>query len=130
MYPALPIEKKYRFGRKNRMVYPDPLNVGEMGQSPEMWACKRLRTKHFHGISSGNQHPYLLKSRYGKVSHLSCPVIPKPAEGKFHCPYHEGVFDLYTGQPLAGPPRRPLPRITLDIRGGRIYATGVQQEAL
>src|SRR4029453_7931791 len=39
-----------------------------MGQSPEMWACKCLRTKHFHGVSSGNQHPYLLKSRYGKVS--------------------------------------------------------------
>src|SRR4029450_5474907 len=38
-----------------------------MGQSPEMWACKCLRTKHFHGVSSGNQHPYLLKSRYGKV---------------------------------------------------------------
>ena len=33
-----------------------------------MWAYKLLRTKHFHGVSSGNQPPYLLKSRYGKVS--------------------------------------------------------------
>ena len=33
-----------------------------------MSACKLLRIKHFHGVSSGNQHPYLLKSRYGKVS--------------------------------------------------------------
>src|SRR5215217_4072632 len=41
-----------------------------MGQFPEMWACKRLRTKHFHEVSSGNQHPYLLKSRYGKVRYL------------------------------------------------------------
>ena len=32
-----------------------------------MWTYNFLRTKHFHGISSGNQHPYLLKSRYGKV---------------------------------------------------------------
>src|SRR5437868_9037281 len=39
-----------------------------MGQSPEMWACKYLRTKHFHGVSSRNQHPRLLKLRYGKVS--------------------------------------------------------------
>src|SRR4030095_3235966 len=33
-----------------------------------MWAYKPLRTKHFHGVSSGNQHPPLPKSRYGKVS--------------------------------------------------------------
>src|SRR4030095_10147585 len=33
-----------------------------------MWAYKLLRTKYFHGVSSGNQHPYLLKLRYGKVS--------------------------------------------------------------
>ena len=39
-----------------------------MGRSPEIWAYKLLRTKYFHGVSSGNQHPYLLKSRYGKVS--------------------------------------------------------------
>src|SRR6266446_561441 len=33
-----------------------------------MWAYNLLRTKHFHGALSGNQHPCLLKSRYGKVS--------------------------------------------------------------
>src|SRR5215217_7886034 len=38
-----------------------------MGQSPKMWACKCLRTKYFHRVSSGYQHPYSLKSRYGKV---------------------------------------------------------------
>src|SRR5215216_1298835 len=37
------------------------------GGSPAMWAYKPLRTKYFHGASSGNQPPYLLKSRYGKV---------------------------------------------------------------
>jgi len=32
-----------------------------------VWTYNFLRTKHFHGISSANQHSYLLKSRYGKV---------------------------------------------------------------
>ena len=82
-------------------------------------ACVLVRVSQEQFVAYGQQ-----------CTHLSCPVIPKPAEGTFHCPCHEGVFDLYTGQPLAGPPRRPLPRITLDIRGGRIYATGVQQESL
>ena len=65
---------------------------------------------------------------YGqKCTHLSCPVIPKPQAQRLHCPCHEGSFDLLTGQPLAGPPRRPLPRILLSVRGNRIYANGVQQ---
>lgn len=62
---------------------------------------------------------------YGqKCTHLSCPVIPRPEEGQFHCPCHEGSFDLYTGQPLAGPPRRGLPKISLAQRDGRIFAIG------
>ncbi len=39
-----------------------------------------------------------------KCTHLSCAVIPKPAEGVFHCPCHEGLFDLRSGRVLAGPP--------------------------
>ena len=61
-----------------------------------------------------------------KCTHLSCAVIPRPDHGVFHCPCHEGVFDLRSGRVLAGPPPRPLPRIVLDIRGDGIYATGVE----
>jgi Rieske Fe-S protein len=63
-----------------------------------------------------------------KCTHLSCPVIPRPSEGRFYCPCHSGSFDLQTGYPLAGPPRRPLPRIEIELRGGKIYATGVFQK--
>src|SRR5215510_9881169 len=38
-----------------------------MGQSTEMLACKCLRTKHFHEVSSASPHAYSLKSRCGKV---------------------------------------------------------------
>jgi Rieske Fe-S protein len=61
-----------------------------------------------------------------KCTHLSCAVIPRPAENVFHCPCHEGYFDLRTGRPIAGPPPRPLPRITLELRGRDVYATGVE----
>jgi Rieske Fe-S protein len=64
-----------------------------------------------------------------KCTHLSCAVIPKPAEGVFHCPCHEGLFDLRTGRQLAGPPPRPLPRITLEIRGDDVFAIGITAEA-
>lgn len=62
-----------------------------------------------------------------QCTHLTCPVIPRPAAGRLVCPCHEGVFDLGSGQPLAGPPRRPLPRILLSIRDGVVFATGVEQ---
>ena len=61
-----------------------------------------------------------------KCTHLSCAVIPNAMEGVIHCPCHEGLFELKTGRPLAGPPRRPLPVITLELRDDDIYATGVQ----
>jgi hypothetical protein len=44
-----------------------PPQCPERGRSPELSSCKRLRTKHFHGVLAGNQHPHLLKSQYGKV---------------------------------------------------------------
>jgi Rieske Fe-S protein len=61
-----------------------------------------------------------------KCTHLSCAVIPEPDQGFLRCPCHEGFFDLRSGSPTAGPPRRPLPRITLEIRGREIYATGIE----
>jgi Rieske Fe-S protein len=62
-----------------------------------------------------------------KCTHLSCAVIPRPEEGSFYCPCHEGRFDLRTGSPTAGPPRRPLTRIVLDMRGRAIYAVAVEE---
>ena len=64
-----------------------------------------------------------------KCTHLSCAVIPDLANGRFHCPCHNGSFTLTTGVPIAGPPRRPLERITLEIREGDLYATGWEVRA-
>jgi Rieske Fe-S protein len=65
-----------------------------------------------------------------KCTHLSCPVIPRVNQGELHCPCHEGSFDLATGRPLAGPPRRPLPRIQIEVRDQRIYAVGVEERTV
>lgn len=62
-----------------------------------------------------------------QCTHLLCPVVPAVESGRLHCPCHNGWFDLHTGQPLAGPPRRPLPRVTLEVRGDVVVATGVEE---
>lgn len=62
-----------------------------------------------------------------KCTHLSCAVVPRLDEGSFHCPCHEGRFDLRTGAPTAGPPQRPLTRVLLEVRGRDVYAAGLEE---
>lgn len=64
-----------------------------------------------------------------ECTHLSCAVRPLVAEGRLQCPCHEGLFDLATGRPLAGPPRRPLSLVRVEIRDRQIFATGVEDRA-
>ena len=64
-----------------------------------------------------------------KCTHLSCAVVPDLQRGRLHCPCHNGSFDAASGAPVAGPPRRPLERITLEIRNGDLYATGLEVRA-
>jgi nitrite reductase/ring-hydroxylating ferredoxin subunit len=61
-----------------------------------------------------------------QCTHLQCPVVPAVEQGKLHCPCHNGWFDLQTGDPVAGPPRRRLPRVLLEVRNEAVYATGVE----
>ncbi len=65
-----------------------------------------------------------------KCTHLSCAVVPRVADGVIRCPCHEGFFDLASGRPIAGPPRRPLSLIRLEIRGNEIFATGVEERTV
>ena len=63
---------------------------------------------------------------YSQVcTHLSCAVVYDKSEGGLFCPCHHGVFNLQ-GQPVAGPPTRPLPRITVEQRGDQLYAIGME----
>jgi len=59
-------------------------------------------------------------------THLSCSVYYQKDQNRLFCPCHEGVFDTRTGEPIAGPPVRPLPRITLQANGEKLYAIGVE----
>ncbi|HVT61114.1 MAG TPA: Rieske (2Fe-2S) protein [Thermoanaerobaculia bacterium] len=62
-----------------------------------------------------------------RCTHLSCPVIPQVDRGRFHCPCHQGNFDLTSGRPLSGPPRRPLPKVKIELRGEEVFAVGVAE---
>jgi Rieske Fe-S protein len=65
-----------------------------------------------------------------RCTHLSCAVVPHVDEGLVRCPCHEGYFDLASGRPIAGPPRRPLSRVRLEVRGGEIFAADVEERTV
>jgi Rieske Fe-S protein len=65
-----------------------------------------------------------------KCTHLTCAVLPRVDEGVLRCPCHEGSFDLASGRPTAGPPRRPLSLVNVEIRGREIFATGVEERTV
>ena len=99
-------------------------------------AVSDLDVGHAIGFTYPNPHERCLLVRltttdfvaFGQeCTHLSCAVIPRPAEGAFYCPCHEGRFDIRTGVPTAGPPRRPLTRIVLEMRERDIYAVDVEE---
>lgn len=68
---------------------------------------------------------------YGqKCSHLACAVVPHLDKGELHCPCHNGYFEANDGRPVAGPPRRPLPLVKLEVQDGVVYATGFEPRTI
>jgi arsenite oxidase small subunit len=60
-------------------------------------------------------------------THLRCPVFWDKNEKEMICPCHHGKFDVQTGAPIAGPPRRPLPEIQVKVENGIVYAVRVKR---
>jgi Rieske Fe-S protein len=53
-------------------------------------------------------------------THAGCAVNWEQAQGKFHCRCHEGFFDA-EGKNIAGPPPKPLMRLTVIERNGELF---------
>jgi arsenite oxidase small subunit len=60
-------------------------------------------------------------------THLRCPVFWEKETGEMLCPCHHGKFDVETGAPTAGPPRRPLPEIEVKVEKDAVYAVKVKR---
>jgi cytochrome b6-f complex iron-sulfur subunit len=87
-------------------------------------------------VIKGSTIPYILihlengefKAYEQKCTHLSCSVFYKPGTGIIHCPCHEGSFDAVTGDVIAGPPPRALPRLDVFFKGNDVYVKASVEE--
>ena len=69
----------------------------------------------------------LIRSSSGAVhgvsavcTHQGC-IVSSVQNGVISCPCHGSQFDAQTGAAVAGPAPRPLPAISVVVRGGNIY---------
>lgn len=65
-----------------------------------------------------------------KCTHLSCAVRYRSDLDQIECPCHKGFFDSRTGEPLQGPPPRPLPSLEVVVRGGKVYVRATPTERI
>jgi Rieske Fe-S protein len=54
-------------------------------------------------------------------THLACPVFFDAAVNQLACPCHKGFFSAEDGRVLAGPPKRPLEKLEVSVREGRVW---------
>ena len=54
-------------------------------------------------------------------THMNCNVIWQEEEEVFLCPCHAGRYDA-KGQPIAGPPTKPLAVLEHKVEGGKLLA--------
>lgn len=58
-------------------------------------------------------------------THMGCTVGFQPGSPlEFACPCHGSIFNATTGQVIQGPAVLPLPRITVAVSDGELYADG------
>ena len=89
-------------------------------------------------VLAGSSIPYILirlengswRAYEQKCTHLSCAVYYRPGSGQIECPCHNGFFDAMTGEPIAGPPPRPLPSLEVVVKGDELFVKAFDHEQL
>ncbi len=62
---------------------------------------------------------HTVTARMLRCTHMGCVVRWRPDARIYVCPCHDGRYDA-EGNPIAGPPPRPLATVPVSIRGTRV----------
>jgi cytochrome b6-f complex iron-sulfur subunit len=60
-----------------------------------------------------------VRARMLRCTHMGCVVRWQAAADEYLCPCHQGRYDA-NGNPIGGPPPRPLSLVPASIRGSRV----------
>jgi Rieske Fe-S protein len=108
-------------------LYPIPKD-----KPPPLFVCLESQTPQAAGQTLKIQDPQgrnvlLMRQPDGTLAaiqtvctHLGCSVFYRSEKEIFECPCHQGFFDAQ-GNPIGGPPERPLQRYPLEVRAGKVF---------
>jgi cytochrome b6-f complex iron-sulfur subunit len=58
-------------------------------------------------------------------THLGCTVGFEPQNNRIFCPCHGGVYDMRTGEVVAGPPPAALAKFKVEVGNGQVVVSRV-----
>jgi Rieske Fe-S protein len=100
--------------------------LGEGAHSPVEIPLNKIPLGKTYGFLYGGLPGILIHEAEGDLqafslacTHLGCTVAWNPEEKEFHCPCHDGLFDLY-GHVISGPPPSPLERLKVKVIGEKV----------
>lgn len=56
-------------------------------------------------------------------THLGCTVSYEPQNQRIFCPCHGGVYDMKTGDVVAGPPPKALTKFRVEVKDGDVIVS-------
>ena len=79
-----------------------------------------------HAVPGGVGRKHSIVAYSLSCQHMGCPVEYQPKLREFVCPCHQSRYDPERlGSIIQGVAMQPLPRIRLQVKGGAIWAVGV-----
>ncbi|MFN7138713.1 MAG: ubiquinol-cytochrome c reductase iron-sulfur subunit [Limisphaerales bacterium] len=94
---------------------PNQMTRGIVMVPRDDWA-ETLRSKSVYVLRESDQRIVVFSRN---CTDLSCPIVWDEGSNCFFCPCHGGIFSR-TGEPMKGPPKRPLFRYATRIRKGML----------
>lgn len=55
-----------------------------------------------------------------RCTHAGC-TVDEVVSGTIHCPCHGSLFDIASGEPVAGPAPAPLDKVKITVKAGGVY---------
>lgn len=56
-------------------------------------------------------------------THLGCTVQFEPQKSRIYCACHGGVYEMFTGAVVSGPPPKPLTRFLVEVQDEQIVVS-------
>ena len=133
LVPLVPYTQFFSYGSNPKIVKTKIANISDLKPHSSLIFLWPTQTHPYHTNllirgPDGGVGPYNDLYAYNRVcTHLQCIVNYDHETDTLPCPCHGSIYSVQNGNPIAGPARKSLPIIDLEVDdNGDIYAVGIE----